>query len=156
MTRLPITDDLRTLTLIVVALGMGAAVLLLWRSHRWETFQGRTIKQWVQVLESTRQADGNPLALRPVPTGAEPGDFTFEVPISYDALYKGSPTDRLGRLALYVDGKCLSFAQRATNGNCALVWPAVYEPPGVHQLQSQLLIGFRGRVGVGGLLPLEI
>jgi len=82
------------------------------------------------------------LTARQVTTGKEPEIATFEVPISYDAL------TNIGSLQLLVDpdpendwegeGGELQSCERATNGNCLLVWNTAYDPPGKHFLQAQL------------------
>jgi hypothetical protein len=79
----------------------------------------------------------DPLALKQVITGKEPGLATFEVPISHDLL------TNIGVLALQVDGgKGDEFqgCYRATNGNCLLVWNTTFDPPGQHHLQAQLFL----------------
>jgi hypothetical protein len=83
------------------------------------------------------------LALRPVTT-AEEGDIaTFELPLYYDALMN------IGTLRLLCDADSgekagneaiVQECQRATNGNCRLVWDTSYDPPGQHFLQAELVV----------------
>jgi hypothetical protein len=89
------------------------------------------------------------LTLKQVITGAEPDTVTFEAPIRYDAM------TNLGYLKLYVD-PCGEFGEymtsdqgcvaeeiecnRATNGDCLLVWRTIYESPGKHALQMGLAL----------------
>ncbi|HTL57213.1 MAG TPA: hypothetical protein VL361_16135 [Candidatus Limnocylindrales bacterium] len=84
------------------------------------------------------------LTLRQVPTGKEPDTATFEVPISYDALTNtgtlrllcdADPNETFSDEAPY-----LQECERATNGNCLLVWNTTYDPPGKHFLQAELSI----------------
>lgn len=76
-------------------------------------------------------------------TGDEPENVTFEVPVSYDVI-----TNR-GGLTLLVDadpddpatsdsGAKMQDCNRATNGDCLLVWHSIYDPPGQHAVQVQL------------------
>ena len=108
------------------------------------------MQQWVQLLGTTKSTDQNPLELRGIRTGAEPGTFTFEVPISYDALQDKPGLLGTKRLALFSDGNLVSLPKRSSNGNCILIWDAIYDPPGAHRLQAELLIG-----GTSGTRPLE-
>ena len=90
---------------------------------------------------------GELLTLRQVTAGAEPEIATFELPIKYDVL------TNLGSLHLFVDftGRededsdlgfevAQSECERATNGNCRLMWNTIYEAPGPHTLQAGLLL----------------
>jgi len=86
------------------------------------------------------------LTLKQIVTDSEPEIITFEAPISYEAL------TNVGRLALWIDPiptHNLDFryavievsqmdCNRATNGNCLLVWNTIYESPGKHALQMAL------------------
>jgi hypothetical protein len=87
------------------------------------------------------------LTLRQVFTGAEPESATFELPIAYDVL------TNLGSLHLFIDFTGAEDAdsdegfqvgqfecERATNGNCLLVWNTIYEAPGIHALQAGLAL----------------
>jgi hypothetical protein len=84
------------------------------------------------------------LTLHQVSTGTEPDIATFELPISYDAV------TNIGTLRVLCDadpgesssdeGAQLQECERATNGNCRLVWNTTYDPPGRHFLQAELLI----------------
>jgi hypothetical protein len=84
------------------------------------------------------------LTLHAVATAKEPDIVTFELPISYDALTNvgwlrllcdAAPADN-GR----DDGAEAQNLERATNGNCRLVWNTMYDPPGKHFLQAQLSV----------------
>jgi hypothetical protein len=85
------------------------------------------------------------LTLRQVTTGKEPDIATFELPMSYDAL------TNIGTLRLLCDADPsenssndeaeLQDCERATNGNCRLVWNTTYDPPGQHFLQAELSTG---------------
>lgn len=142
--------------IILLPVVAGATWLVLWREYRFNRIDGRTAMQWARAFNTTTNSQENPLTLKLLTTRAKYGDWLFEVPISYDAIYKGSPTNHGATLHLLVDGKDATEAQRATNGNCLLVWPAIYDAPGTHKLQTSFLIGLHDRVGVGGLVPLEL
>jgi len=92
------------------------------------------------------------LTLKQVLTGAEPEIATFELPINYDVL------THLGSLHLYIDpvydedsdeGCYVGQLEcnRATNGNCRLVWNTIYEAPGKHAIQAGLLLKETGESG---------
>ena len=82
------------------------------------------------------------LTLKQVITGGEPDCATFEVPVKYDLLKYPN------YLRLIVDpwneedrsGKGGEFQEcnRATNGNCLLVWGTTFDPPGQHHLRASL------------------
>ena len=83
------------------------------------------------------------LALHRVTTTQEADSVTFELPLSYDAL------TNIGTLRLLCDADpgertpneaIVQDFQRATNGNCRLVWDTDYDPPGQHFLQAELAI----------------
>ena len=82
----------------------------------------------------------NPLALKQVITGDEPGIATFEVPISYSVL------TNIGNLNLYFNGVdvTLEDVTNASDGNTLLEWNTTYEPPGQHYLQAQLTLSSSG------------
>jgi hypothetical protein len=93
----------------------------------------------------TKLALADMLTLKQVVTGAEPEIATFELPVNYDVL------TNLGSLHLYIDpiadedsDEGCNVGQlecnRATNGNCLLVWNTIYESPGKHALQAGLLL----------------
>lgn len=96
-------------------------------------------------LQNTNAAETNALTLlelltlRRVATDGEPEAVTFDVPMNYEAL------TNLGQLNLYVDCDPKNISEnginegmvelnRATNGNCLLVWNTIYEAPGKHAL----------------------
>ena len=84
------------------------------------------------------------LTMRLVISGKEPDLATFELPMSYDAV------TNIGTLRLLCDADPgehssndaaeLQECERATNGNCRLVWNTTYDPPGKHFLQAELSI----------------
>ena len=75
----------------------------------------------------------------------EPELATFELALSYDVL------TNIGSLHLLIDPTTdedsdegcnvgqLEYT-RATNGNCRLAWNTIFEPPGLHALQSCLVL----------------
>jgi hypothetical protein len=85
------------------------------------------------------------LTLKQILTGDEPEIVTFEAPIAYDTL------TNIGTLQLYIDpiadenfDEVFAVGQlecnRASSGNCLLVWHTIYESPGKHALQMGLLL----------------
>jgi len=85
------------------------------------------------------------LTLRQIITGAEPETVTYEVPIAYAVV------TNLGELCLYIDPTNNDDSEegcnvqqmecdRATNGDCLLVWSTIYERPGKHALQAGLIL----------------
>jgi hypothetical protein len=110
------------------------------------TYQGRPIDDDVSnaSVNGTNQLSlAELLTPKPVITGNEPEDLTFEVPVSYDVVQKR------GGLALTVDagpdrqeafdsGAQMQECNRATNGDCLLVWHTIFDPPGRHAVQVRL------------------
>jgi hypothetical protein len=82
------------------------------------------------------------LSLKKITTGSEPDMATYELPISYDAIKgKGNLGEERGELRLLVDGKGggeFQGCDRATNGDCLLIWNTTYDPPGQHALRADL------------------
>jgi len=105
------------------------------------------MNQWLKVLGANSVAPTNILKLKQVITGEEPDIATFEVPISYNLLQElrnnNPKLDIPYRLSLFVDDSYVStvWTNNAINGNCLLVWNTIYNPPGPHQLQAELLLG---------------
>jgi len=104
-----------------------------------------------QVLRNPSSAGTNVLSLtemltlKQVITGDEPETVTFEVPVAYDIV------TNLGTFSLMLDpdyrtddeegnGPQIDECNRATNGNCLLVWHTIYESPGKHALQAVLFL----------------
>jgi hypothetical protein len=110
--------------------------------------QSLRMSEWLQILGTSTPPE-NPLELRQVSYGAQE-DLSFEVRISYDSLHKSRLPPHSGFVALLVDDVCISFDQRASNGNCLLTWPAIYGPPGTHQLKARLVLST-----ANGAPPLE-
>ena len=87
------------------------------------------------------------LTLKQIITGAEPDTATFEVPIRYNVM------TNIGTVRLLVDGSSdethfheegqMQSFERATNGNCLLVWDTTYDPPGQHAIQAQFFLPHR-------------
>jgi hypothetical protein len=110
------------------------------------TYQGRPVNDDIcntNVTGTNRLSLAELLTPKPVITGDEPEQLTFEVPVSYNMVQKR------GGLALLVDaeqgqlenadsGAQMQKCNRATNGDCLLVWHAIFDPPGRHAVQVQL------------------
>jgi hypothetical protein len=94
-----------------------------------------------QVIQNSQTAGTKKLSLDELLTLRQVGsgdEVTYEVPVSYDAVKK------IGELRLRVDdgmGQELEGCERATNGDCLLVWNTTYEPPGQHVVQAEFLGG---------------
>jgi hypothetical protein len=111
------------------------------------TYQGRPLSKLLRNREASgtnQLALDELLTLKPISTGKEPDFATFEVPIRYDVV------TNIGELHLLVDvdpededtggeGGEFQECERATNGNCLLVWNTTYDPPEKHFLQAHLL-----------------
>ncbi len=127
------------------------AILESWRPPRAAepVYQGRPLSQ---VLRNPATSGTNNrtltdlLSLNHVMADGEPEIVTFELPISYDTL------TNLGALCLYIDPWRSDDSDEdctvgqfeckgATNGDCLLVWNAIYDAPGEHALQVGLLLG---------------
>ncbi len=109
-------------------------------------FKGRLLADY---LSGKSAGDTNKITLaellspRQIITGAEPEDLTFEVPVRFDAI------TNVGNLVIMVDadpdepltsdtGAKQQEIIAAPNGNCRLVWHAIFDPPGRHALQILL------------------
>ncbi|HOX55859.1 MAG TPA: hypothetical protein P5205_03735 [Candidatus Paceibacterota bacterium] len=86
--------------------------------------------------ETTQPTLDELMTLRRVITADDPETVTFEVPIRYDVV------TNIGSLRLLIDaghgGGEMQVFERATNGNCLLVWNTTYDSPGRHFVQAQL------------------
>jgi hypothetical protein len=91
------------------------------------------------------------LTLHQVITGGEPEKATFELPIRYDALKSGPTPGFNMEFRLLVDGVSAGAANdeplpsqtetaRATNGNTQLILTALFESPGKHAVQADLIM----------------
>jgi hypothetical protein len=111
------------------------------------SYQGRPLNDVIRnenVTGTNRLSLAQLMTPRQIITGDEPEDLTFELPVSYDVI------TNLGALVLLVDaemdipmipdrGARIQDCKRATNGDCLLVWHAIYDPPGRHAVQVQLI-----------------
>jgi hypothetical protein len=126
-------------------------------------FHGHPISQVLCNTNSTgtnRLTLGQMLTLKQVITGAEPETVTFQLPINYDVM------TNLGELRLFIDTNNDDSddgcnvqqleCDRATNGDCLLVWSTLYESPGKHALQAGLLLKESMSEIDGSLMPFAI
>lgn len=104
--------------------------------------EGKPLSQILRNETATLRMD-QLLALRLVAFDKQESIAVFEVPISYDAV------TNLGTLRLLCDADpgeqagdeaMLQEFERSTNGYCRLVWNTMYDPPGQHFLQAELVI----------------
>jgi len=129
-------------TKLVCVIGIVAIILVAWIILNSDAVVRLRVKK---ALGMSLFARGNPLTLTQVITGEEPDIVTFSVPISYDVLTNA------GSLYLLVDGGKWGLFQecnRATNGNCLLVWNTTFDPPGQHSVQARLSLYGRSRSGL--------
>lgn len=83
--------------------------------------------------------------LKPVITGKEPQIITYQVPIAYDSI-SNIPGSKLSVIMDSPPGEKygiepeLAGCQRATNGDCLLMWNAACERPGPHAMQAELML----------------
>jgi hypothetical protein len=116
------------------------------------SFRGQPL---TKLLRNKTSSDTNELTLdemftlKQVITGEEPEIVTYQVPISYDVLASMTGTAvtnafDFGYLKLLMDSDPdddllndpeLTGLERATNGDCLLVWNTAFERPGQHAMQ---------------------
>ena len=110
------------------------------------SFKGRSVGDLISnvKLSGTNQLSlGDLLTPKPIVTGMEPEDITFELPVSYDAVTNNGFLSLIvdaeqDNPALFDSGGRMQDCGRATNGNCLLVWHTIYDPPGCHVVQVHL------------------
>lgn len=82
---------------------------------------------------------------RQILTGKEPKDITFEFPIRYDTITNKNSffvivdADPEAELKIDSGGKVYDL-ECAANGDCLVVWHAIYDPPGRHAVQAYLIL----------------
>jgi len=103
---------------------------------------GKPLSQILRNETATLRMD-QLLALRLVAFNKQESIAMFEAPISYDAvtnlgtlrlLCDADPGERAG------DEAMVQEFERSSNGYCRLVWNTMYDPPGQHFLQVELVI----------------
>jgi len=104
--------------------------------------EGKPLSQILRNEAATLRLD-QLLALRLVAFDKQESIAMFDVPISYDAvtnlgtlrlLCDADPGERAG------DEAMVQEFERSTNGHCRLVWNTMYDPPGQHFVQVELVI----------------
>lgn len=112
------------------------------------TFKGQSVEQYVgnPNASGTNQLSLDALLTpKQILPGREPEDITFEFPISYNVITNNN------MLRLIVDGDpeeefkmdsggVVYDCERATNGDCLVIWHAIYDPPGRHAVQAYLVL----------------
>ncbi|MGO8838275.1 MAG: hypothetical protein ACLQAH_12730 [Limisphaerales bacterium] len=112
------------------------------------TFNGQSVEQYVgnPNASGTNQLSLDALLTpKQILPGREPEDITFEFPISYNVITNNN------MLRLIVDGDpeeefkmdsggVVYVCERATNGDCLVIWHAIYDPPGAHAVQAYLVL----------------
>ncbi len=111
------------------------------------TCEGKPLSEAIHnrnVAGTERLSLAELLTPRQIITGHEPEDFTFEFPVSYDAitnlgflLLLDADLDP-GSMFASDSGAQMQERVRATNGNCRLIWHSSFDPPGEHALQVQI------------------
>lgn len=126
------------------------------------TYEGKPLNQLLR--NDTYWGTNRPnfyemLGLKQVITGDESGKATFELPLKYEAV------TNLGEVNLIVDGMTDTTGtddpdsgqtlQRATNGNCLLIWDTTTAPPGQHVVQARFAPDREGALNpvTGPVLP---
>jgi hypothetical protein len=116
-------------------------------------YGGQSLSKFLRNKSSTGTNDltlDELFTLKQVITGEEPEIVTYQVPISYDVLVTMCPPDatnvfQMGDLRLLMDSDPdeaylnqaeLDGCERATNGDCLLVWNTAFERPGQHAMQA--------------------
>ncbi len=125
------------------------------------TFEGQSVEKYIgnRDISGTNQLSLDAmLTPRQIFTGKEPEDITIEFPIKYDVL----TTNKNNLLRVVVDadpgedfpmdsGGDIYDSERATNGDCLIIWHTIYDPPGLHAVQSYLVLDDReGRLYLWG------
>ena len=112
------------------------------------TFKGQSAGSLIrnaEVLGTNQLSLDALLTPRQIITGKEPEDITFELPIRYDSFVTNNivfpivDADPEEELPFDCGGKVYG-RKRATNGDCLLVWHAIYDPPGRHAVQIYLAL----------------
>jgi hypothetical protein len=99
------------------------------------------------------------LTLKRIITTNDPDIATFELPISYDVVTNQRKFPLSLRLLVDAPANETCFlgqmqgCERATNGNCLLIWNTTYDPPGQHALQAQLFCGWQTLEVQGPVTP---
>jgi len=112
------------------------------------TFKGQSVEKYVgnpNVTGTNQLSLDALLTPRQIFTGKEPEDVISEFPISYDVI----TNHNMLRLIVDADpedeskldsGGIVYDCERATNGDCLVVWHAIYDPPGPHAVQAYLVL----------------
>jgi len=112
------------------------------------TFKGQSAGN---LIRNAKVSGTNELSLdalltpKQIITGKEPEDITFELPISYGSFITNNivfpivDADPEEELPFDCGGKVYD-RERATNGDCLLIWHAIYDPPGRHAVQVYLAL----------------
>jgi len=115
-----------------------------------EIFAGRRVVDTIsnEKISATNQPSLTKLlTLKQIITSGGPENLTFDLPVNYDTI------TNLGALVLLVDadpgeamgnsGGRIQDCNRASNGDCRLVWHTIFDPPGKHAVQVQLVLSSR-------------
>lgn len=114
-------------------------------------YQGRPL---TEVLVNTNTVGNHSLSLdemftlRQITTGEEPQIITYELPIRFDSLKDQNGKPDLDLILLmdsdpddsYMNEPTASGVERATNGDCLLIWNTAFDKPRQHVLQAMLLV----------------
>jgi len=129
--------------------------------HEEPMFKGQSAGNLIrnaQVLGTNQLSLDALLTPRQIITGKEPEDITFELPISYDSFITNNivfpivDADPEEELPFDCGGKVYD-RERATNGDCMLVWHAIYDPPGPHAVQVYLALQDKREGTLSGIGP---
>ena len=112
------------------------------------TFKGQSVPSLIgnaTLLGTNHHSLCALLTPKQIITGKEPEDITFELPISYEAITNGNILHVVvdgdpEELYKFDSGGKVCDHERASNGDCLLVWHAIYDPPGPHAVQVYLAL----------------
>ncbi len=111
-------------------------------------FKGQSVQS---LIGNVSVSDTNKLSLcalltpKQIITGKEPEDITFEFPIRHDAITNnnilfvnvdGDPDE----VVKFDSGGKVYDRERAANGDCLVIWHAIYDPPGRHAVQVYVVL----------------
>jgi len=125
------------------------------------TFKGQSAGN---LIRNAKVTGTNKLSLdalltpKQILTGKEPEDITFDLPISYDFFITNNvvfpivDADPEEELPFDCGGKVYD-RECATNGDCLLIWHAIYDPPGRHAVQVYLALDDKREGTLYGIGP---
>ena len=111
-------------------------------------FKGQSVQSFagsIPAASTNKLSLAEMLTPKQVFTGKEPEDITFELPIRYDVVTNNNSlfvivdADPAEQLKIDSGGKVYD-CERAANGDCLIIWHAIYDPPGRRAVQAYLIL----------------